>query len=195
MHDGSAWSERTGPDRRRRRRLWLAGGFAAAAVAIVVIATGVIPLLLSSPVASYRISEVVVAFTGSGGEALCPATNGSPPTCGSAVLACGPTTPCNQTVRTGQQVGVTNGITFRTMLSDTFDCNYTFSIAQVSGAGAFTVTAAQANGAALPVNVGFNGSGSACVTEADISVGFTVGDQGPSQQDLFLTVSVAQELR
>ncbi|HEV2165949.1 MAG TPA: hypothetical protein VGS23_03060 [Thermoplasmata archaeon] len=110
-------------------------------------------------------------------------------------MACDPISLCNETLRTGESVPVGNGITFRAMLSDTFDCNYTFSIAQVAGAGAFSVTSAEANGAALPVNVGFSGTESACVTEANISVGIGVGNHGPSEQELFLTVSVAQELR
>lgn len=189
-----------GPERLARRpgRRWAVVGVVAVALAVTVgalIATGVIPLAPAGPAGSYRISEVVVDFTGTGGQALCPEAGGSTPTCGSAVLACDPASLCNETLRTGDNVPIGSGVSFSAILSNTFDCNYTFSIAQISSSGAFAVSGAQANGAALPVNVGFDGAGSACVTLANISVGFVVGHAGPSNQSLFLTIAVAQELR
>lgn len=195
MHDGRADSEPTRRTRRRVASIALAGALATAVAVAVLVTTGMFPGPPSRSSGSFQITGIVVVFTGSGAAALCPEAASSPPTCGSAALACHPLTLCNETLRTGDTVPLSAGVTFQAMLSDTFDCNYTYSIAQVSGAGAFTVTAAQANGAGLPVNIGFSGSGSACVTEANVSVGLSVGDQGPTEQNLFLTVSVAEELR
>lgn len=195
MHPGSPADSRTPPARRPLVRLIFTGLATAGVVIALLLASGLIPLSPSSSTKWFRMTEIVVSFSGSGAAALCPATAGSPPTCGSAAVACDTANDCGEPLRSGEEVGVANGIRFRAMLSDTFDCNYTFSIAQVSSEGAFSVTVAEANGAALPVNVGFTGSQGDCVTEANISVGFTVGDRGPSEQGLFLTVSVAQELR
>lgn len=195
MNNGSAPTEIPRSTSRRARRVILAGLLATAVAVAGLVAAGVIPWAPSGPAGSYRIGQILVSFTGSGAQALCPETNSTPPTCGSAAQPCGPATLCNETLRTGETVPLNHGISFQAMLSNTFDCNYTFSIAQVSGAGAFTVSSAQANGGALPVNVGFSGSGNACVTVANISVGLAVGDQGPSEQNIVLTVDVAQELR
>lgn len=186
------------PPRARRPRAGriVLAGLAVTAVAVAaLVATGVVPIWQSTPAGSFQITGVVVEFTGSGAWALCPEANGSSPTCGSAAIACTPASLCNETLRTGDTVPVADGLSFTAMLSNTFDCNYTYSLSRVDGSGAFSVTVAQANGVALPVNIGFNGSGNQCVTMATFSVGFAVGDQGPTDQNLFLTVGVAQELR
>lgn len=194
----NAGSTEASPTRRRRRRArwWAAGGLLAVGVGTALLfAAGVIPWSTSSPPSTYRVPAVVVSFSGSGGASLCPETNGTPPTCGSAVVACDPSTFCNETLRSGEVLSIPNGVTVRAMLSDTFDCNYTYSIAAISAAGAFSVPSAQVNGAALPAEVGFAGTGGSCVTQANISVSVDVGNGGPSEQDLFLTVFVAEELR
>ena len=181
-----------------RSRRWVVAVVVVIAVILVgaVIAVEELPGLLA-PSRTFHMTGLSVAYEGSGASAMCTASGPGSSICQSGVIRCqNGTSPCAQPLRTGESFSDTNGVAFSAVLTDTFDCNYTYSIAAVSApSGAFAVNGAAVNGAALPVNLGFTGPGSDCLTNATITVGFSVGNQGPTNQTFDLNVLVTQELR
>ncbi|MGI0133281.1 MAG: hypothetical protein ACREDK_09405 [Thermoplasmata archaeon] len=175
-----------------------------AAVVVVVAVFAVLGVVvveelpgLLAPSRTFHMTGVQVTYVGSGATAMCTASSPGSMTCQNGTLSCtNGSAPCAQPLRTGQSFSDTDGVSFTAVLSDTFDCNYTYSVAQVTSAsGAFQVSGAAVNGQPLPVNLGFTGPDSTCLTNATITVGFDVGDQGPTDQTLDLNVQVTQELR
>ena len=184
------------PARRSRARVVIAAVLIVAVILGAVIAYEELPGL-TAPARTFHMTGLSITYVGSGAGAMCTASGPGSSICQSGVIACpNGTTPCAQPLRTGESFSDTNGVAFSAVLTDTFDCNYTYSIAQVSApSGAFEVSGAAVDGAALPVNLGFTGPGSDCLTNATITVGFAVGNQGPTNQTFDLNVLVTQELR